>query len=120
MVWGVFDGAFAARLLDQKFPAPAAMAPADPDGEVMYNKLLRDCVVFRSPTDAVEEVIRPYPNKPPWEVQPKPLQNPALLRGPTETPADSNVFRRSNRKPCKVQPNSDSNPQKDQTRIIKS
>ena len=120
MVHGVFDGAFAARLLDQKFPAPAAMAPVDPDGEVMYNKLLRDCVVFRSPTDAVEEVIRPYPNKPPWEVQPKPLQNPALLRGPTETPADSNVFRRSNRKPCKVQPNSDSNPQKDQTRIIKS
>ena len=62
MVWGAFGGAFAARLLDQKFPAPAAMAPADPDGEVLYNRLLRDCVTFRSPTDAVEEVLRPYPS----------------------------------------------------------
>ena len=78
MVWGFSKGTFAARLLDSKFPAPAEMAPADPDGEVLYNKLLRDCVTFRSPTDAVEEVIRPYPQAP--------------LGGPTENPCKIKPF----------------------------
>jgi len=64
--WGFSKGTFAARLLDDKFPAPAAMEPADPEDEALYARLLRDCVTFKpkpmgteqSPADAE---VSPYP-----------------------------------------------------------
>ena len=53
--WGFSKGTFAARLLDDKFPAPAAVEPADPEGEALYNRLLRDCVTFKKPTLDTEQ-----------------------------------------------------------------
>ena len=47
MQWGFSKETFAARLLDNKFPAPAAMELADPEGEALYNRLLRDCVTSK-------------------------------------------------------------------------
>jgi hypothetical protein len=91
---GLFNGFFAANLLDNKYPAPATMESVDPGDEALYNQLLRDCVTFRpppvdaeqSPTDA-EVLLYPwkayYPNylnlkpfkmKPQGQFQPKPCK----------------------------------------------